>query len=209
MDDDDVIIIVVLACVAAVQLLITAYSILFDDLLTAREKRLAKKRQHELTPYKRNISAQYSTPVSLLEQHNCLAKVLQESDRAYMKNLTHLHEWQFFALAEKLEPLIIRARQRDDGSRPEVRQRPPKFDHFHRLYFCPHWLNGGLFYRSREAETGWCKSSLQEDLVHVLTAIVEGLDDHLQWPNANRCQEFANTFPGILRPRINSLHHVQ
>jgi hypothetical protein len=31
MDDDDVIIIFVLACVAAVQQLITAYSILFDD----------------------------------------------------------------------------------------------------------------------------------------------------------------------------------
>jgi hypothetical protein len=39
---------------------------------------------------------------------------------------------------------------------------------------------------------------VQEDLVHVLTAIVEGLDDHLQWPNANRRKEFANTFPGIL-----------
>jgi len=209
MDDDDVIIIVVLACVAAVQQLLTSYSILFDDLPTAREKRLVKKRQRELTPYKRNVSARYATPVSLLEPRNCLAEVLQDSDRAYMKKLTHLHEWQFFALAEKLEPLIIRARQRDDGSRPELRRRPPKFDHFHRLYFCLRWLNDGLFYRSREAETGWCKSSVQEDLVHVLTAIVEGLDDHLQWPNANRCQEFANTFPGILRPRINSLHHVQ
>jgi hypothetical protein len=121
MDDDDVIIIVVLACIAAVQQLITAYSILFDDLPTAREKRLSKKRQRELTPYKRNVSAQYATPVSLLEPRNCSAKVLQDSDRAYMKKLTHLHEWQFFALAEKLEPLIIRARQRDDGSRPELR----------------------------------------------------------------------------------------
>jgi hypothetical protein len=44
MDDDDVIIIVVLACVAAVQQLLTSYSILFDDLPTAREKRLVKKR---------------------------------------------------------------------------------------------------------------------------------------------------------------------
>jgi hypothetical protein len=40
---------------------------------------------------------------------------------------------------------------------------------------------------------------VQENLVHVLTAIVEGLDDHLQWPNADRHQEFARTFPGILR----------
>ena len=199
MDDDDLIIIVVIACVAAVHQLITAYSILFDDLPTAREKRLAKKRQREVTPYKRNVSARYSTPISLLEPRNCLADVVKDSDRAYMKKLTHLHEWQFFALAEKLEPLIIHARQREDGSRPEVRRRPLKFDHFHRLYFCLRWLNDGFFHRSREVETGWCKSSVQEDLVHVLTAIVEGLDDHLTWPDADRRQEFARTFPGILR----------
>ena len=57
MDDDDLIIIVVIACVAAVHHLITAYSILFDDLPTAQEKRLVKKHQREVTPYKQNVSA--------------------------------------------------------------------------------------------------------------------------------------------------------
>ncbi len=57
MDNDDAILIVVLACVAAVHQLIPAYSILFDDVSTAREKKLLKKHQHELTPYKRNVSA--------------------------------------------------------------------------------------------------------------------------------------------------------
>jgi hypothetical protein len=52
MDDDDLIIIVVIAFVAAFHQLITAYSILFDDLPTAREKRLAKRHQCEVTPYK-------------------------------------------------------------------------------------------------------------------------------------------------------------
>ncbi len=94
--------------------------------------------------------------------------------RAFTKKLTHLHEWQFFTHAEKLEPLIIQARQRKDGSWPEVHQRPIKFDHFHCLYFCFQWLNDSLFYQSREAETGWCKPSVQEDLVYVLSAIVEG-----------------------------------
>jgi hypothetical protein len=69
----------------------------------------------------RNVSAQYSTPTSLLEPQNCLADVLKDSDRAYMKKLTHLHEWQFYVLSEKLELLIIHARQREDGNRPEVR----------------------------------------------------------------------------------------
>ena len=103
MDDDDVILIVVLACVAAVHQIITAYIILFDDVPTTRERRLLKKRKWELTPYKRNVSARYSRPVVALEARNCLADVLQDSDRAYMKKLTHLHEWQFFALAEILK----------------------------------------------------------------------------------------------------------
>jgi hypothetical protein len=114
-----------------------------------------------------------------LEPWNCLAEVLQDSNRAFIKNLTHLHEWKFFALAQKLEPLIICTKQREDGSWPEVRQKPLKFDHFHRLYFCLRWLNDGLYCQSREAETGWYKPSVQEDLVHLLTAIVEGMDDYL------------------------------
>jgi hypothetical protein len=64
-----------------------------------------------------------------------------------------------------------------DGTRPEVRHKPPEFDHYH-LFFVLQWLNYGLFYRSREADTGYAKSSVQEDLVHVINAIVEGLDDH-------------------------------
>jgi hypothetical protein len=45
MDDDDVFLIVVLVCVAAVHQIITAYTILFDDVRTARERRLLKKRK--------------------------------------------------------------------------------------------------------------------------------------------------------------------
>jgi hypothetical protein len=45
---------------------------------------------------------------------------------------------------------------------------------------------------------------VQEDLVHVLTAIVEGLDDHHQWPDANWHQELAQIFPGILRGCIGA-----
>jgi hypothetical protein len=49
------------------------------------------------------------------------------------------------------------------------------------IIFCSSWLQDGKFHRSREAEDGWNKSSLQEDLAHVLTTIVEGLDDQIQW----------------------------
>jgi hypothetical protein len=50
MDDDDLIIIVVIACVAAVHQLITAYSILFDDLPTARRKGWRKSVSVRLHP---------------------------------------------------------------------------------------------------------------------------------------------------------------
>jgi hypothetical protein len=55
-----------------------------------------------------------------------------------------------------------------------------------------------MYYRSREADTGYAKSSVHEDLVHVLHAIVEGLDEHLSWPDENRRRELAVVFPGIL-----------
>jgi hypothetical protein len=57
----------------------------------------------------------------------------------------------------------------------------------------------GLFYRSREADTGFSKSSIQEDLVHVLEAIIEGLDEHLTWPDENCRRELAVVYTGILR----------
>ena len=55
----------------------------------------------------------------------------------------------------------------------------------------------GNFFRTREAEIGYGKSSIHEDTVHVPQAIVEGLDDELQWPDAEKRQELAATYPGM------------
>jgi hypothetical protein len=60
-------------------------------------------------------------------------------------------------------------------------------------------LNDGLSYRSREADTGYAKSSVHEDLAHVLQAIIEGLDEHLTWPDENHRHELAAVYTGILR----------
>jgi hypothetical protein len=162
------------------------------------ERKKLLKRKRELAPYKRNVSYRYSPPTNRLVAKNCLAEILNDPDRAYMKSVTHLHEWQFFVLSEKLKDLILRPRLRSDGTRPEVHRKPAKFDHHHRLFFVLRWLNDGLFYRSREADTGYAKSSVFEDLVHVLQAIVEGLHEHLTWPDENRRRELAAVFPGIL-----------
>jgi hypothetical protein len=61
-------------------------------------------------------------------------------------------------------------------------------------------LNDGNFHRTHETETGWGKSSLQEDTVHVLKAIVDGLEDEIQWPDANRRLELAAVlYQGIFK----------
>jgi hypothetical protein len=59
------------------------------------------------------------------------------------------------------------------------------------------WLNDGNFYRTQEADIGYGKSSIQEDTVHVLQAIVEDLEDELQWPDAEKRQELGAVFPGM------------
>jgi len=183
--------------VAAAHQLSVAF--LLDDIPTAREKRLAKKRKRALAPYKRNVSVRYGPPTTNLLPKKRLEDILQDSDRQYLKKLTHLHEWQFFLLADLLKDLILRPRLRRDGTRPERIFKPSRHDFFHRLFFCLCWLNDGLHYRSRECETGWGKSSLQVDLVHVLIAIVEGLDDQVQWPDHNRRRELANVFQGVMK----------
>jgi hypothetical protein len=55
------------------------------------------------------------------------------------------------------------------------------------------------FYRSREADTGYTKSSVQRDLVLALHAIEEGLDEHLTQPDENHRHELAAVFSEILR----------
>jgi len=59
-------------------------------------------------------------------------------------------------------------------------------------------LNDGNFYRTQEVDIGYGKSSIQEDTVQVLQAIVEGLEDELQWPDAEKRQELGAVFPGMI-----------
>jgi hypothetical protein len=127
--------ITLVATIVATQQLLAAYTVLFDDVPTKWEKRMAKKRKRELTPYKRNVSVRYSRPTSALEPVNMLQHILNDTNRGYMHKLTHLHEWQFFLLADRLKDLILRPRLRNDGTRPLRTCKPPKHDYFHRLFF--------------------------------------------------------------------------
>jgi hypothetical protein len=54
-------------------------------------------------------------------------------------------------------------------------------------------------YKSREADTGYAKFFIQEDLEHVLHAIIEVLDEHLPWPDENSRHELATVYPGTMK----------
>jgi hypothetical protein len=118
--------------------------------------------------------------------------MLHDIGRPYMRNVTYLHGWQLFMLADHLEQLILQPGLQADGTNPDdqTKKKYIKFDHIHRLYFC-------LVVEQRKFLQNPRKASLQEDTVDVLQAIVEGLDDELQWPDAERRQEIANVFLGI------------
>jgi hypothetical protein len=103
MDDDEAILLCILAFVAAAHQLIRSYYLLFNDLPTVKEKKQLLKRKREVTQYKRNVSYRYFPTTLPLEAKNCLAEILQDSDRVYMKSATHLHEWQLFELDKKFK----------------------------------------------------------------------------------------------------------
>ncbi len=110
---------------------------------------------------------------------------------------THLHDWQFFALAEKVEPLLLWPRWREDGTRLKIHHQPPKFV-LSSFVFLSSMAKWWTFYHIQEAEKGWCKSSVQEDLVHVLTTIVDDLDYHLCWPDNKSWCMFNQNLNGVL-----------
>jgi hypothetical protein len=57
------------AAIVVAQQLFAAYVLFFDDIPTKHEQKSRKKRDRELTPYKRNVSVRYSTPTTVLVPH--------------------------------------------------------------------------------------------------------------------------------------------
>ena len=52
-------------------------------------------------------------------------------------------------------------------------------------------------FKKMEFDTGWSKSSIAEDIPHILLAIIEGLDDEVQWLNDEQRHALATQFDGI------------
>jgi hypothetical protein len=198
--DDLLTAVVVAAATIVTQQLLAAYNSFVDDPPTRLEKRRSKKRKRLLTPYKRNLFVRYSQPTTNLETIPVLSNILQDVNRSYMKNTTHLHPWQFFILADQCKDFILCPRLRRDGTRPDrLGTKKAYHDHYHRLFFALKWLNDGVFFRTRETEVGWGKSSIHDDCAHLLIAIIEGLHDQLQWPDEDGRRELADVFKGVFK----------
>jgi hypothetical protein len=58
------------------------------------EARAVKEHKGELTPYKRNLLLTYDQPTTNVEHGLHLENTLQDINRPFMKNVTHLHWWQ-------------------------------------------------------------------------------------------------------------------
>jgi hypothetical protein len=134
----------------------------------------------------------YNHPTTTLTAKQTLEEVLIDDNWAYMYKLTHLHLWQFFVFAERLWPFLEQPRDGKQKVGPHC-----KHYHFHHPFFCLKLLNDGNYFHTREVESRWGKSSIHRDTCHVLQAIVEGLDDELQWPNVDQCQQLAETYDGV------------
>jgi hypothetical protein len=59
---------VIVTATVTIQQMFASYSIIFDDIPTKWERKVGKKRKHEVTPYKRNHSVKYSRPTTPLSQ---------------------------------------------------------------------------------------------------------------------------------------------
>jgi hypothetical protein len=112
---------ILIAAAICMHHLITAYSIIFDDVRTKSEEKTRKEQLCKMTPYKRNLSVTYDCPTSFLEPIPALQRILDDINRPYMLNVIHLHSWQFFLLAEHLKDFILCPQGRRDGTYPENR----------------------------------------------------------------------------------------
>jgi hypothetical protein len=122
---------------------------IFDDFPTASEARAAKRYKHEFTPYKRHLLVTYAWPTINLEHISHLECILQDINKPYKKDVTHLNGWQFFLFADPLKDLIKHPRIYLNGTHPANNFHSKfKLDHYHCLYYCLKCLNDGNFYRT-------------------------------------------------------------
>ena len=56
--------------------------------------------------------------------------------------------------------------------------------------------------RKGEYEVGWTKTSVNDDIPHVLKSIINGLDSQMEWPDVATRQIWASEHNGVFRGNI-------
>jgi len=87
----------------------------FDNLPTVKEKKQFLKRKHELSLYKRYVSCRYFTATNPLEPKSCLAGILQDCNRAYMKSVIFMcgnflnlpRSWKIWFFIIDCDPMVL------------------------------------------------------------------------------------------------------
>ena len=117
--------------------------------------------------------------------------------------------WEIFRLADLLEAHIEVVRQNKnqrDGNRII-------FDIHHRFYSVLCWLVKGA---ETEAYYSWSKSALQKEIVHMLQAIIYGVDQFLQCPSIEGRERIWSRYSGLFQNSVavmdaseNPIHRIK
>jgi len=139
-------------------------------------------------------------PSQPLEFKEPLDSVFRDEGRNYCKLITGLYGWEFTRLANHLDELISRPR-----CKTSTKKRKCKHNNQHRLYFGLDWLHSCPKLKKQEFNSGWAKSSVHEDIPHVLKALVDGLAGYISWPDAATRERWADQSEGIFSGCIGIL----
>lgn len=189
--------------------LVQAQATLAEDAKTTRRKRKRNEEERTFQPLMKTIlnnPAFHQAPLYPLERKEMIAQLLLDQNRNYSKTFTNLYSWELLELADLLKDKIEeprntiwrKKRKRNNYKDPErSKKRACNHDYIHRTFFCLEWLANGCEFKKTEFYSGWSKSSLNEDIPHVLRAIVDELDDEIKWPDADERAGLARESPGI------------
>lgn len=140
---------------------------------------------------------QRAGPTLPLQKDTVLDKLFADPNRNYAKVILGLEGWEFFALHNQLLASI------DSPRDPTAtHERMCKHDSYHRLYNCLEWLHSANSCRAREYTLGWAKSSCNEDIPHVLKAVISHLGNQIEWPDVATRALWANEHTGVFRGNI-------
>lgn len=170
---------------------------LMEEICSEEDDKDTKKRKlEEMETITNDIAFRLnSPPIFNLKEAYGLIELIKDPSRQYFQIFTSFCVWEFVFLADYLKSYINTSRNNSQHKSSCNIKR----DHYHRLYYTLFWLCTNAEYRQMEFYFGWSKHVLQLDIIHVLLAIINGLDNFIVWPNAQERLTLSTVNTGILK----------